>query len=231
MLKKHTKITLLSLGLVLAFMVGCSNIKILSSWKTEPENMKDFKTKKAFVIARTNSNAARIAMETEMALALNARGIQVLESYKKFPVFNEQSEISEERKEAIKKTLKEEGYGSIIMSSILDKQKTASTSSTGYYVGGAYSNYYPDYYGGFNNYYSQPYAYGGYYSGMSTYVNTGTTTSISTTYVVETVAYNMEAPEDKRLVFVVNARLQDPTDVDMTAKILVSSIVSALEKK
>jgi len=45
------------------------------------------------------------------------------------------------------------------------------------------------------------------------------------------LAYNMDAPEDKKLVFVVTSSFQDPTRLDKTVAAYAKYVISSLEKK
>lgn len=196
-------------------------------WKSEPTGIQAFKENKIFVVARTGSTQARIVLEQEIVAQLAARGIKSMASYLRFPMINPEKELSKERKAEIIELLESEGFGGIIMTSVLDKKQTMSTSQSGIYVGGSFSNYYPSYYGGFYDYYSRPYAYGSYYSA---YMPTSTTTTVNTTYVVETVAYNLLAKDEEKLVFVVSSSIQDPHDLEKSAHEFVTVIAKNLEK-
>jgi len=88
---------------------------------------------------------------------------------------------------------------------------------------------YPGYYGGFNNYYRTPYAYGSYYNSFGGYIPTSTSTSTSTTYILETVFYNLDEPEENQLVAVVTSELDDPKEAYKTAQKYVETMVKAFE--
>jgi hypothetical protein len=99
------------------------------------------------------------------------------------------------------------------------------------YVGGGYGSFYPGYYGGFNSYYMAPYAYGNYYSGFGGYVPLSTSTYTTTTYVLETVAYNLDKGQEDQLIAVVTTEVTDPKDAYKTAAIYVDKIMEAIEDK
>ena len=150
-----------------------------------------------------------------------------MESFKKFPKLNPEPEISEERIEMVRSILDSEGFTGIVITVVKDKSETVRTNYSGVYVGAGYSNYYPGYYGGFYNYYAHPYAYGPYYAGVGGYIPTGSYTSKSTTYVLETVGYNLDEPVENQLVFVVTSELDDPSNAYKTAEKYVAKIVQA----
>ncbi|MEM9324256.1 MAG: hypothetical protein AAGA85_01310 [Bacteroidota bacterium] len=211
---------------------ACSGVQVLSSWKGENPAIERFTSKKVLVIARTANRQGRIAFEEAMAARLGELGITTVESFKKFPMTNPEEEISEERREQLKKILADEGFGGIVLTSVLDVQQTERTTSTqsGIYAGGYYGNYYPPHYGGFYRYYARPYAYGAYYGGFGP-TTTTTSTEVYTKYVLETVGYNMDAPEDESLVFVVTSSIQDPTRADKTAAAYSKYVVNSLSDK
>ena len=216
--------------------IGCSNkIQVVNAWKGQEEAIDIFASKKVLVIARTNSQSARVAVETEFALKLAEAGIDVLASYNMFPFIDPEKEISEERRTEIIKNLVDDGFNGVVVTSVIDSERIVSqstTSQSGVYVGGSFSGYYPGYYGNFNSYYGQPYGYGSYYvGGYAPIGGTKTTTSVSSTYVLETVGYNLDAPDDKRLVFVVNISLKDPQGISQTARDYVETTARALQDK
>ena len=223
-MKRH-----LFLSLAFAFtLMGCgTSVKVTNTWKGEPDTIEKFKQKDVLVIARTADNQARTAFETEIAKSLNARGIKATESFKKIPRLNPQQEVSEERAQQVLSMIQSEGFDAIVLTTVKDKRQTTQTNTTGMYVG-AYGGY-PGYYGGFNSYYGYPYAYGPYY-GAGTYVPTGSTTSTYTTYVLETLGFSLDEPEEDQLVFVVTTELGEPGDAYKTAEKYVAKITEAFNK-
>jgi len=225
---KHTLI-LLTIGSLL--LVGCgSSVKVTSSWKGQPETVQKFREKNVLVIARTADNQARTAFEIEIAKALNARGIKTTESYKKVPRLTPQPEVTEERVQQVLEMIRSEGFDAIVLTTVKDKQQTTQTTTSGVGVGVGYGAYYPGYYGGFGSYYRYPYAYGPYY-GAGGYIPTGSTTTTYTTYVLETVGYNLDEPEEDQLVFVVTSELSDPKDSYKTAEKYMAKVTEALTKE
>src|SRR5210317_440535 len=99
--------------------------------------------------------------------------------------------------------IQSEGFDAIVLTTVKDQRQTTQTNTSGVYMG---VGGYPGYYGGFNSYYGYPYAYGPYY-GVGAYVPTGSTTTTYTTYVLETVGFNLDEPEENQLVFVVTSEL------------------------
>jgi hypothetical protein len=228
-MKSIIRISLLILATF--FLQNCSSTKVLDAWKAEKSVVDIFKTKNILVIARTANNQARIAFETEIANELRSRGLKATESFTKAPKIYPNKEMSEERMELIKSLMKSEGFNAVVLTVIKDKQETTRTSNNGVYVGASYLTSYPGYYGGFYNYYSQPYAYGPYYDSFGGYIPTETTTYVETSYVLETVAYNLDESTDKQLVAVVTTSLDDPKESHKTADKYVASMIKHLEDK
>jgi len=225
------KRTLILLTIGSLILAGCgSSVKVTSSWKGQPETVQKFKEKNVLVIARTADNQARTAFEIEIAKALNERGIKATESYKKVPRLNPQQEVTEEHVKNVLSMIQSEGFDAIVLTTVKDKQQTTQTTTSGVGVGVGYGAYYPGYYGGFGSYYRSPYAYGPYY-GAGGYIPTGSTTSTYTTYVLETVGYNLDEPETDQLVFVVTSELSDPKDAYKTAEKFVAKVTDALVEK
>ena len=213
---------------VLTLSACGTSVKVTNSWKGEAKAIEEFRKANVLVIARTADNQARTAFETEIAKALNASGINATESFKKVPRLSPQREVSEERANQVLSMIRSEGFDAIVLTTVKDKRQTTQTNTTGMYMG-AYAGY-PGYYGGLNSYYGYTYAYGPYY-GAGAYVPTGSTTSTYTTYVLETVGFNLDEPEENQLVFVVTSELGEPNDAYKTAEKYVQKVSEALGDK
>lgn len=219
---------------ILAFLAfsfvfqNCGSVKVRDSWTGEEETVAKFKKKNILVLARTADNTARIAFEEALANELRAEGYEATESFKKFPKIYTQKEITDERVAFIESILDSEGYTGIVIVAVKDQESTTTTSSSGIYVGAGYGGY-PGYYGGFYNYYRTPYAYGPYYNSFGGYIPTSTSTSTSTTYVLETVFYNLDEPQENQLVAVVTSELDDPKEAYKTAGKYVETMVKSFQ--
>lgn len=208
---------------------NCGSVKVRDAWSAEEETVAKFKEKKILVLARTADNTSRIAFEEALANELNARNYKATESFKKFPKIYTNKEITEERIAFVESILDSEGYNGIVIVAVKNQESTTTTSSSGVYMGVSGGYGYPGYYGGFNNYYRTPYAYGPYYNSFGGYVPTSTSTSTSTTYVLETVFYNLDEPQENQLVAVVTSELEDPKEAYKTAQKYVETMVKAFE--
>lgn len=228
-MKNYIQISIIFLLSVL--FVNCSSTKVLDAWKAEESVVDLFKTKNILVIARTANNQARIAFETEIANNLRSKGLNATESFTKAPKIHPKKEMTEEHMDFIKSLMKSEGFNAVVLTVIKDKQETTRTSNNRVYVGASYLSSYPGYYGGFYNYYSQPYAYGPYYNSFGGYIPTESTTYVEKKYVLETVAYNLDEPSEKQLVAVVTTSLDDPKESHKTATKYVATMMKHLENK
>lgn len=202
---------------------SCGTVKVLNTWTAEEDAVASFREKNVLVIARTNNNTARTAFESEIAKQMRSTGMKATESFKKIPRLHTEVEMSEERLNKILSMIESEGYNGIVITTVKDTEQVTQTNTSGVYMGAGYG--YPGYYGGFNSYYGSPYAYGPYYSGFGGYMPTSSTTSTYNNYVLETVGYSLDEPEDKQLVFVVTSKLSDPNDDYKTANEYVEKIV------
>ena len=218
-----------SLSIIL-FLSSCSSVKVLDTWKAD--NVNSINDKNILVIARTQSKQARIAFENEMVKQLTATGKKATASFTKFPKLTPNEQVSEEQQEMIKTILHNEGFNAVLLTVVKDVQESTKTvSDGGYYAGGSYGGaafggYYPSYYGGFGGYYHHPYSYSSY----GVYTPSTSTTYTSKTYVLETVAYNLDEPEDKQLVAVVTSSIEDPNEAYKTAEAYVKAITKSFNE-
>ena len=205
---------------------SCSSVKVLNSWKAD--NMSDVKDNNMLVIARTDNMSARIAFENEIVKDLADRGISATSSFTKFPKLNPDQEITEETERKIKTLIMDNGFNGVVLTVIKEQQElTKTVSDGGYYAGGSYYGYYPRYYNGFYGYYHNPMSY----STLGNYVEETSTTYTAHNYIVETVIYNLDAPEDKQLVAVVTSKLEEQENAATTAKQYVKAISKSFDNK
>lgn len=199
----------------------------MDSWKSD--NLAVLKEKNILVVARTADNKARMAFEESIANELRAKGIKATESFKKFPKLNPDQKPTEEKQQMIKTILESEGYNGVVLSVVKDYKESVHTSRDGgYYAGGSiYPNGYPAYYFGFYNYYHYPMSY----STFGNYVPQSTTTDVSKTFLLETVAYNMDAPETVQMVAIVTSSISDLRTLTSSANEYAKDIVKSLEAK
>ncbi len=215
-----------SLSIIL-FFSSCSSVKVLDVWKSD--NVDSIKDNNILVIARTQNKQGRIAFENEIVKQLTSKGMNATASFTKFPKLTPNKEVSEEKREMIKTILHNEGFNAVVLTVVKDVQESTKTvTDGGYYAGGTYGGaafggYYPSYYGGFSGYYHQPYSYSSY----GVYTPSTSTTYTQKTYVLETVIYDLDEPEDKQLVAVITSQIEDPKEAYKTAEAYVKAITKS----
>lgn len=219
---KKTFYSFLLLGFVL--LSSCSSVKVLDSWKGD--NLATMSDKNILVIARTDNQQARIAIEEAMANDIRKAGFKATESYLKFNSMNPNKKVDPEKVQAL---IEKAGFKGVVMNVLKDYNESMVTEeSGGYYAGGTtYYGGYPGYYGGFYGYYHNPYSYSTY----GNYVPSSSTTRISKSYILETLIYNLDEPEGKQLVSVVTTQIIDPGSVTKTAKDYSKLVFNSLKKK
>jgi len=208
----------------LVVIISCGSVNIVDAWKAD--NISEMRDNNILVIARTANNTARIEFESEITNQLKARGLNATASFSRFPKLNPDAKMTEERKQLIRFILDSEGYNGIVLTVLKDvRERTVTSYESGSYFGSPWDNYYPPYFGGFYSYYYRPYTYT---YGMS--IGSAPTTYTSKTYYLETVIYNLDAPENAQLVAVVTSKIEDPKDIYKIASSYAEEIVKALEK-
>ena len=211
-------------------LTSCSGIKVLNSWTSPDATSLD--GKKVLVIARTNKKEARIAFEDAITAKVRKAGLQASQCYKAFPDLDQNKKLSEKEVEEAKRMLEKEGYSVVIISLVKDKKLTVDRKKEGGYYAGAGAHdvagsaYYPNYYSGFY----------GYYSNNNTYVTSGNyvpetmTVQESMSYVLETLVYDLNQPEDRQLIGEVTSSIEDPENAHQTAKTYADKVAAALKK-
>jgi hypothetical protein len=197
---------------------------VLDSWKGD--NLATMSDKNILVIARTDNQQARIAIEEAMANDIRKAGFKATESYLKFNSMNPNKKVDPEKVQAM---IEKAGFKGVVMNVLKDYNESMVTEeSGGYYAGGTtYYGGYPGYYGGFYGYYHNPYSYSTY----GNYVPSSSTTRISKSYILETLIYNLDEPEGKQLVSVVTTQIIDPSSITKTAKDYSKLVFNSLKKK
>lgn len=223
MKKLTTGLLVLSSLLILS---SCNSVKVLGSWKSEKAST--LRDANVLVIARTANLTARVPFEQEIAKQMRSKGVEVTESYKKFPTLNPNAEMTEERMKNVKLIMEEQKFNAIILTILKDQQTSTTVSEYGggYYSGMPYSAMYPSYYGGFYGYYAHPMSYSTY--GMIS--SPGYSVTKSTTYILETVIYNLDLPADDQIIGIVTTKVKDPKNIDKIASKYVEKIVADFNK-
>lgn len=224
------KVTLLRSLLTLTIffnLFSCSNIKVLHTWKSE--DLPSLRANNVLVVARTARPEVREAFETEITKELKARNIRAVPSYTKFPELDPDKKITTQRMEEIKALLEKEGFNGVVLSVVKDYQELTRSIGEGGYEASVNYGYrdYPTYYGnGFYVYYTHPLSY----STEDIYVPESEYTLTSRLYVLETLAYNLDQPEDQQLLAVVRSSIENPQGAKTTANDYAKAIAKAVNK-
>lgn len=231
-MKKLKPILLILIAIIT--LSSCGGIKVTDSWKAD--DVGDIRNEKLLVIARTDDMVSRQRYEQEIAAKFREVGIDVTESYKKFPNMKHNVKRTEEEIAQVIQIIKNEGFHGIVMTVLKDKSTELVTSQSGGYTTGGYGGYggygyggWGGHYGGFGGYYGNmysPYGYG--YGG--TYVPSETRTYTSETYYVETVIYNLDFEDGNQLISVTSVEVTDPSSASKTAPKYAEAVAKALKK-
>ncbi len=210
--------------LLLLILASCSSVTVLDSWKSDTiANVKDHNF---LVVARANSPETRLTFENEIVDQLKSKGYQATASFAKFGNLKPNNPDSDLDKEQLKALLQQEGFDAIILTVMKDHQeKTRVQKEGGFYTGGNYLGYYPNYYGGFYQYYYNPLSF---YT-PSYYVPETVTTSTSSLYILETTVYDLTAAEGKQLVAVITSKVDNPESAGEAAGDYVKEISKRFE--
>lgn len=223
--KSSTLFKLFSVIIVLSFN-SCKSVEVVNSWQSD--NIETIKPKNVLVIARTANERNRIAFENEITKRLESKGINAVESYKKFPKIDPNNKLTDEKIQEIKKLFKDEGFNAVVVSVVKDTQELhKSVTEGGYEAGASIGSYY--YYNnvGFYGYYLNPVSYPsfeGVYQEQTIQVQT------AKAYVLETSAYNLDLPEKEQLLAVVTSKIVDPIDAHKLADEYAKVILKSLKK-
>ncbi len=225
---KNSILKLLALSILLSIS-SCSSVKILNTWTSE--NVESIKSQNILIIARTANEKNRVAFEDEISKKLRAKGLNVTESYKKFPKINPNSKLTEERVKSIKKMLLEEGFNAVIVSVLKDTEQLSKTvTEGGYYTGESLRSYYSIYNVGFFGYYGHPISYPDYRD-KGIYVEQSRTTQTAQNYILETAAYNLELEEKEQLLAVITSKIREPESIYGLEDSYVKAILKSLKKE
>ena len=206
---------------------SCSSIKVLDTWKADKEKVESFKEQRILVIGRMADDLSRVTFENQITDKLNASGYNATASFSKFPKVHKEFEMTEERMKMMRSMIDSEGYTGVVITTVKDKKETTTTSGTGVYFG---ASYFPSYYGGFYNYYNYPYAYGNYYNGFGGYAPLSKSSHTTTTYILETVAYNLNQDGADQLIAVTSSSVPEVKRITKGVVKYVEMIAEALEK-
>lgn len=204
--------------MVLLMFVACGpSVTVTDSWKAP--DIADSKSDHFLVMARVDDVVGRQRFEQEIVKQFQARGVDAVESYKKFPDLNLNLKMTPDQIDAMVADLAKEGINGIVLTVIKDMKTEINTTTTGSYHGG--------YYGGFNGYYGSyysPYGYGG------SYMPSSSRTYESDIYKLESVVFDLDRPGDQ-MVAVISVNITDPKSASEVAPKYSEKLAKQFDEK
>ena len=218
-------ILLALLGIFL--LSSCSNIKVLATKNVEErEGIKD---KDILVITRTVIQENRIAFEDEITSELRKMGLNAVASHTRFPEILPNQKVAEENRGKIRETIEKAGFNGVVMCVLQDKQELSRTVGEGDYYASVNYGYidWPTYYGwGFYSYYYHPLSY----STEDIYVEGSEDTITARLYIVDTIGFNLDLPEDEQFIGLIRAHIENPESVSTTARSYARAVAKTIKK-
>lgn len=213
--------------LVLVLLSSCSNIKVLTTKKVEERE--GLQNKNILVIARTAKQDVREVFEDEITAQLLKMGLKAVASHDRFPALLPDQKVAEENKKEIREMIEKAGFNGVVLSVLQDHQELSRTIGNGDYYASVNYGYidWPSYYGwGFYSYYYHPLAY----STEDIYVEGSEDTITAHLYVLDTIAFNLDLPEEEQFVRLVRAQIENPESAASTAKSYARAIAKTVKK-
>lgn len=216
---KTSLIKLITLSIVFLLFSCGPSVTVTDAWKAP--NVNETVSDKFLVMARLDDLTGRQRFEDEISNAMRDRGIDAIESYKKYPQLNLNVEISNEELNNLVEKFRNDGIEGIVLTVLKDIKTEIRTTQTGGYYPSMYGGY-----GGFGGY------YGRYYSpyGMSGhYTSSSQRTYNSDTYKLETVVYELKREPHKQLVAVVSVNITNPKSANEVAPKYADKVLSQFD--
>jgi len=201
-MKKLTNLVVFISLFILVISCGPS-VSVTDSWKAP--DIEESKSDHFLVMARVDDVIGRQRFEQEIVKQLKSRGVDAVESYKKYPEINLNLKMTPDQIEALEADLRKDGINAIVLTVIKDMKTEVKTTTSGGYNSG--------YYGGFNGYYGSyysPYGYGG------SYVPASSRTYESDIYKLESVIFDLDRTGDQ-MVAVISVNITDPKSASEVA--------------
>ena len=214
-MKKFTGLLVFFSLILITFSCGPS-VTITDSWKAP--DISESKTDHFVVMARVDDVVGRQRFEQEIAKQLKSRGVDAVESYKKYPDLNLNMKMTPDQIDELEAKFRKEGINGIVLTVIKDIKTEINTTSSGY-TGG----YYP-YFGGYYGAYYSPYGYGG------GYVSSSSRTYESDIYKLESVVFDLDRKGDQ-MVAVISSNIRDPKSASEVAPKYAEKLAKQFDEK
>lgn len=207
---KQMKKIALFIGMLL--LAACSSTQFVDSWKNKEITF--FEPKKVLVVGITDNLTARKLFEEKLKNAFILRNIYATESMSVLDNGFTTSKKSEEEIDKMIKKIADDGFDTVVITSVKGVQEKVDYSAYYYPSIGYRWSRFGRYYYWYQDIYYTP-RYYDYYK----------------IYNVETVIYNINNDDTKSLVWVGAMNLVDPQKINTAVNDYVESIIIQLEKE
>lgn len=202
----------IALFLGMLFVSACSSTQFVDSWKNK--EITSFEPKKVLVVGITDNLTARKLFEEKLKNAFILRNIYATESMAVIDNGFSTSKKSEEEIDTMIKKIANEGFDTVVITSVKGVEERVDYSSYYYPSIGYRWSRFGRYYYWYQDIYYTP-RYYDYYK----------------VYNVETVIYSINENDTKSLVWVGAMNLVDPQKINTAVNDYVESIIKQLEKE
>ncbi|MBE0424012.1 MAG: hypothetical protein IBX66_08745 [Lutibacter sp.] len=191
---------------------ACSSTRFVDSWKNK--EITSFEPKKVLVVGITDNLTARKLFEEKLKNAFILRNIYAAESMAVLNYGFTASKKSEEEIDKMIKKIADDGFDTVVITSVKGVQEKVNYSAYYYPAIGYRWSRFGRYYYWYQDIYYTP-RYYDYYK----------------VYNVETVIYSINEDDTKSLVWVGAMNLVDPQKINTAVNDYVNSIINQLEKE
>ncbi|WP_196889120.1 hypothetical protein [Aureivirga sp. CE67] len=196
---------------VLAAMLGsCSAVRITDAWKSA--DVGTIREGKTLVVNVSDRLQVRTISEDRVTKDFQKHGVDAEQSYLVFPDLQLSKKMKTKQIERFKKQIVQKGFDNVVITRVVDFEKMRN-----HVPGYTTANYYNVY----NRF--------GYYWGTNAFVvhHPGYNT-VSKTYTLETVVYNLTLPEDKQLISVTTSEITDPGSISSVSEDFAQKLVATI---
>ncbi|WP_394970987.1 hypothetical protein [uncultured Croceitalea sp.] len=208
--------SVIGISFMTILLFGCSSVRVTDSWR-DMEKL-DIKDKNILVVSKTEDRNVQIRFESDMVRLLRGNGYNSVESHVKFPFSDPNEKVEKEEIKEVIQNLRKNDIDVVIVSHLLDSReyKTIVTTGDSFYV-----DYFPIRYHRYRSFYGYT---GTYYTQYNTREVEGTT------YILETLIYDLTRPSEDQLVSVITSEVDNPSSLGTTSEHFSKSIVKNLTK-
>ncbi len=202
---------LLALSAILALMVsGCSSVRLESSEKN-PEIVL-FHASKLLVVGMSSDPAARLAFESQLQDAFQARGVETVRSIDLFDVAFTESERSEQELDEVERQLLDKDFDAILFTKVIGSETHTTLRKKIREVGESYDRFSEDYL-----------LHQGIYFDRSYY-------EMATDYYTETSLYCICEEKERNQIWRAGILISEPRNIDKVVRDYVGLLLKEMER-